>query len=250
MFVLAAAGGAAWAGWSDLRKKADDAKSKADDIRKTVPEDMKKVVAAMCQAGDDSRRSDGDSEASRARDHVRDQLDKFHRATREAIDGLKPIANDSEDANHSNANDLISELEHRRDAIDDQTRAIADGRPPVIDYIMRQSESARGSHASSCSSREVSLDGGTVPCIVMDSDTCTVVEVAFDNDRSIDKARERAGRERSWIEHEIQRESPPSSVANCKKVQTRVDCYKVCPDIDNDGTFREVSPSWRDRCSS
>lgn len=38
--------------------------------------------------------------------------------------------------------------------------------------------------------------------------------------------------------------------AGCKKVDTRVDCYKVCPDIDNDGTFRQVSPSWRERCSS
>ena len=42
--------------------------------------------------------------------------------------------------------------------------------------------------------------------------------------------------------------SSHSDFAKCKRVETRVDCYKQCPDIDSDGRLRESSPSWREGC--
>lgn len=31
-----------------------------------------------------------------------------------------------------------------------------------------------------------------------------------------------------------------------KRVETRVDCYKQCPEIDSELRIRETSPSWRE----
>jgi hypothetical protein len=67
-------------------------------------------------------------------------------------------------------------------------------------------------------------------------------------ERSIGNARSRADREKEAVEREIQKDSPDSSVGKCKHVSARVDCYKVCPDIDGDGQVRDTDASWRERC--
>jgi len=81
MLVTTILGGVAWAGWSDIRSKAQDAKSKADEVHRYLPGEMKKIVAAMCAASDDGRKSAGESEASSGRSTLRDKLDSFHRAS-------------------------------------------------------------------------------------------------------------------------------------------------------------------------
>jgi hypothetical protein len=248
MLVTTILGGVAWAGWSDIRSKAQDAKSKADEVHRYLPGEMKKIVAAMCAASDDGRKSAGESEASSGRSTLRDKLDSFHRAAKDAIDQLQPIANDYNDANHSEASSLLSDLKSRRDKLDDQTRDLSNGTPAVVDYIMRKSESTRNDHRSACNFRGLSLNGGTVNCLNASSDTCTVVELAFDNSNSISAARDRASRAKGVVESELKRSSPSTTVSKCKRVETRVDCYKLCPDIDDDGKFREVSPSWRQGC--
>ncbi len=247
--LLAVGAGAAWAGWSDLTSKAEDAKRKGEEVHKLVPASMKKIVGAMCTAGDDNRKSAGQNEATNARSKVHDQLDAFHRATKEAIDGLDKVANDSKDSNHSTASSLVSGLKSRRDQLDEQTRSLVNGNPPVIDFIVKHSESARNDRRSRCTRKDLSIGGGSVSCLIESSDTCTVLEIAFDNNTSIGKARDRASRAKEAVESELKRSSPSSAVVKCKKVEARVDCFKLCPDIKDDGTYSESSPSWRERCS-
>ncbi len=247
--LLAAAVGAAWAGWSDIRGKADQAKQKGDEVHKAVAPAMKKIVAAMCAASDDNRKSAGQSAASDARSTVQSKLEAFHRATSEAIAQLEPVSRDSKDSNSSSAGSLISELKSRQSKIDDQSRSLVNGSPPVIDYIVRKSESARSDRRGRCSDKDVSIGGDRVSCLVRDGETCTALEIAFDNSTSIGKARDRASHAKDAIEREIKKSSPSSAVAKCKRVEARVDCFKVCPDVDDDGKYRESSPSWRERCS-
>ena len=247
--LLAAAAGAAWAGWSDVHGKADQAKQKGDEVHKAVAPATKKIVAAMCAASDDNRKSAGTSAASDARSSLQSKLDAFHRATADAIVQLEPVSRDSKDGNHGSASSLISELKSRQSKIDEETRALANGSPPVIDYIVRKSESARSDRRGRCSERDLSLGSDRVSCLVRDGETCTALEIAFDNSSSISSARDRASHAKEAVEREIKRSSPSSSVAKCKRVEVRVDCFKVCPDIDDDGKYRESSPSWRERCS-
>jgi hypothetical protein len=248
--LLATVGvGAAWAagGWDDAKNKADEAKRKGEEVQKVLPTAMKKIVGAMCAAGDDDRARVGESEASNGRSALRDKLDAFHRTTKDALERLERMSNDYKDAHHSDASSLVSELKSRRDKLDDLSRAL-ENKPPVIDYIIRHGDSARSDHTSRCNERSLSLDGGRVSCLINGSDTCTVVEIAFDNSTSISKARDRASRAKESVEHELKRQQPNSAVAKCKRVETRVDCYKLCPDVDDNGKFRESSASWRERC--
>jgi hypothetical protein len=249
VLILAATGGAAWAGWSDIQSKAQDAKAKADDVHKYIAPEVRKIVGAMCAASDDNRKSAGQSEASNGRSTLNDKLNTLDHAVQASVDQLQPVANDYKDNNHSDASSLISDLKSRKDKAHDQSRDLLNG-ASVIDYIMRKSDSAKSDHRSRCSAHDLSLNGGSVPCIVQESDTCTVLEVAFDNSDSISHARDRARRDKDILESELKRQSPSSSVSKCKKVETRVDCYKVCPDVDDDGKYRESSASWRERCSS
>src|ERR1700712_2827869 len=67
----------AWAetpDWSSAQHKADDFKRKADDLMKQAPAETRKVVAAICAADDESRRSAADSAASSARSTINDKL--------------------------------------------------------------------------------------------------------------------------------------------------------------------------------
>ncbi len=248
--IIAATGGAAWAGWSDIQSKAQDAKAKADEVHKYIAPEVRKIVGAMCAASDDNRKSAGQSEASNGRSTLNDKLNTLDHAVQASVDQLEPIANDYKDNNHSDANSLISDLKSRKDKAHDQSRDLLNG-ASVIDYIVRKSESARNDHRSRCSSHDLSLDGGTVPCMDLETHTPTGPAVAFHNSDSISHARDRARRDKDILEAELKRQSPSSSVSKCKKVETRVDCFKVCPDVDDDGKeYRESSASWRERCSS
>jgi hypothetical protein len=37
--------------------------------------------------------------------------------------------------------------------------------------------------------------------------------------------------------------------AKCKNFEGRVDCYKLCPDINEDNEFREIRVDWKKDCS-
>jgi len=36
-----------------------------------------------------------------------------------------------------------------------------------------------------------------------------------------------------------------SSFGKCKRFERRVDCYRLCPDVNDEGEAREPSANWR-----
>ena len=40
-----------------------------------------------------------------------------------------------------------------------------------------------------------------------------------------------------------------SDFAKCESFEGRVDCYKLCPSIDDEGNVREQNADWRKDCS-
>ncbi len=36
--------------------------------------------------------------------------------------------------------------------------------------------------------------------------------------------------------------------AKCEQFEEQVDCYRLCPDVDSEANFREVSVSWKSDC--
>lgn len=248
--LVAALAGVAWAGgWDDAKHKADEAKHKADEVRTAYVESTKKVVTAMCQARDlEHLKETGRSEAGNVRSSVRDKLDRYHSAVKEAIDALDHL--DSTDSHHGEANTLESELKSAREKLDSMTYKIVDGSPEFIDPVVRAAESAQSERLSLCSQRGFSADSERIACMIKESDTCYVVEIALENSSSQSNARDRARRGVDHIKSELKKSSPTREVNGCVKVEPRVDCMKVCPEVSSDGRVDNyVRASWHERCN-
>lgn len=257
--LLLCAAGVAWASedWSGARSKADDFKSKADQLVRDLPAETKRIVTAACAASDDERGRAASEAASNARSHISDRYNELERIERDATDKLGHV----DDKDHKDdARRLADEVKSRWSKIGDLTHDLRNGSDHLVEYMKKGGE-ALHEHTSRCDAKDVSLDAGHAMCLIVSGDTCKVVELSADNSHAIDKAHDRASRYKSQLEREIERKekgegtdvlkrliSSHSDFAKCKRVETRVDCYKQCPEIDSDNRVRESSPSWREGC--
>lgn len=124
--------------------------------------------------------------------------------------------------------------------------------------MLRGGETARRDRVGRCDAKDVSLGYERAACLMARGDTCLVVELAADNSSAISKSRDRARSLRSRLEDELKKgfESEvmkrliedKHDFAKCKRIESRVDCYKQCPEIGDDNRVREASPSWRESC--
>jgi len=257
--LVVCSAGIAWASgdWSGARSKADDFKSKAEQLVRELPNETRKVVTAACTATDDDRGRAASDAASNARSRINDKYNELERIERDAIDKLEHV----DDKDHKDeARRLADDIKSRWSKIGDTTRDTRNGSDRLVDYLKRGSN-ALHEHNGRCDAKDISLDAGHAMCLVASGDTCKVVELSADSSRAIDKARDRASRYRSQLERELQRKdkgegsdvlrrliSSRSDFAKCKRFEVRVDCYKQCPEIDSDNRVRESSPSWREGC--
>jgi hypothetical protein len=89
-------------------------------------------------------------------------------------------------------------------------------------------------------------------------ETCTVIEFKPNNSRSIGKGIEQYRRYVQELNEELKKPGSGlikklidtrSDFAKCKAFVGRVDCYKLCPEINDENEFREVSAYWSKDCS-
>ena len=247
--IVASIAGLAWASgvWDEAKIKADEARRKYDEADKQFVTGEKKVVGAMCEARDvDNLKDTGRSAAGDARYDLSSKVDDFHRAVREALDKLQSI--ESGDPNYSDANSLTRELQNLQGRLDDKTRSMVNGDPEIIDQVVRTAESARNDHRDRCAQRDFYADGERIGCLIKDSDTCYVLEIALDNNGSPSSARDRARRGAEHVQSELKKSSPAREVNGCVHVEARVDCLKVCPEVSDEGRVSDPRASWRERC--
>jgi hypothetical protein len=258
--IVACVAGVAFASgdWSGAKSKADDFKSKADQLVREVPAELKKIVTAACDASDDERGRAASDAASNVCSHINDKYGELERIERDAIDKLDHL----DDRDHKDeARHLADEIKSRWSKINDQTHDLRNGSDRLVGFMKKGNEVLRH-HTDRCDAKDVSMDAGHAACLVANgSDTCKVVEMSGDSSHAISKARDRASRFKSQLQRELERKekgegsdlmrrliSSHSDFAKCKRIETRIDCYKQCPEIESDGRVREPSPSWREGC--
>ena len=257
--VLVVCAGVAWASgdWSSAKSKADEFKSKADDLVRDLPSQTKKIVEAACSANDDDRGRSAESAASSARSHINDRFNDLERLERDAIEKLEHV----DDKDHKDeARRLADEVKSRWSKVKDQTNDLRNGSSRAVEYLKKGTDELHR-HSGRCDAKDISMDAGHAMCIVASGDTCKIVEYSSASSNAIGKARDRASRFKSQLEREIERKekgegsdlmkrliSSHSDFAKCKRVETRIDCYKQCPDVDSDGRLRESSADWREGC--
>jgi hypothetical protein len=260
--LLVCVTGIAWASgdWSSAKSKADEFKSKADQLARDTPAQTAKIVAAACAASDDERGRAASSAASNVRSNVNDKYSELERTQRDVIDKLEHLDDKDQKDHKDEARRLTDEVKSRWSKLGDQTKDARNGSDRVVEFMTKGGNALR-EHTSRCDAKDISLDAGHAMCLVASGDTCKVVELSSDSSNAVGKARDRASRYKSQLEREVERKdkgegsdvlkrliSSHSDFAKCKRFEVRVDCYKQCPEIDSDNRLRESSPSWREGC--
>lgn len=248
--------GVAWASgdWNGAKAKADDYKSKRQELERLVTSESKKLVEAASSA-DHDQRSHADDVASTARSRITDKFNELERLERDVVDRLEHVTSDSSlTSNHDQARSLESEIKSSWDRIKDATRTLRERSRDVVDAFIRDGESARRDHMGRCDAKDVSLSSGHATCLMASGgETCKVVEYAANDSSSISRARDRAGRIKSSLERfdgeTVKRLiNSKSDFAKCKHFDVRIDCYKISGDVSDRGDIRRGSPSWREGC--
>jgi hypothetical protein len=246
--------GIAWAtDWSGAKSKAEQFKTKSEELKREAPVETRKIVTAACNATDDQRKSAAERAASDARSHISDRFRDLENLERDALRDLDWVID--KDATHKDeAKRLQDEIKSKFDKLKETTRQLRDNNHPVVQYMSRGAETAKRDREGRCDAHDISLDAGHASCLMSRGDTCYVVELAPDNYSAISRARDTAGRYKSQLENELKKSGSSvmqrlgSRFSSCKRFDVRVDCFKQCPEIDEELKFREVSPYWREGC--
>ena len=248
--------GVAWASgdWGKAKSKADEYKTKREELKKVTGQETKKLVAAACVA-DKDQRGNADSAASNARSRVSDKFSELEHTERDAIDLLDHvIGDDALKSNRDEARSLENDIKSSWDKVKDSTRQVRDRSRDIVDGFIRDGEQATHSKQDRCDAKDVSLSAGHAACLMASgSETCKVVEFATDDSQSISRARDRAQRFRSNLESfdgdTVKRLiDKKHDFAKCKHYEVRIDCFKACPDVSDDGEIRSHSANWREGC--
>jgi hypothetical protein len=222
----------AWAAgdWSRAKDRAERFKSEYDDLRKLTAHD-------------------------RAASNVASKLNSLESLKNETIRELEDVVNDDVlKDKHSDAKSYKDETIRRWETIERMTRSLRGKNHPVVRYMIEQGNTAhvdRQSSSSYCTVSEHTMDSGRADCIY--ASNCTVIELKPDNSRAIGNGRKQAQRYSDELNiKEASRKKlteKNSSFGKCEKYDYRVDCYKLCPEIEAEtNEMRSVYASWRTGC--
>ena len=259
--VVVASIGVAWASgdWSAARSKADEFKSRQQDLRKLDPEETRQVVTAICEADEDARRDVGRDASERVAREVNDKMSELERLRDDAnrlIDNV--INNDGLKDNRDDAKRLKEDVASRWEVIERMSRSLRGANHPVVAFMLEQGRRAHQDRQHDCHSSEITLSSGRPDCVMATGETCTVIELKPNNSRAINKGKDQVRRYADDLNEELKKPSSDvikklidakSDFAKCKRFEWRVDCYKLCPEVNEDNEFREVSAYWSTGCS-
>ena len=253
--------GVAWAAgdWSSARNRVDDFKNRQADLKRMTPDETKKIVTAICEADEEARRDVGRAISDRISSTMQSKVSDIERVRDDANKLLDDVLSDDNlKSTHSDAKSLKDEVKTRWESVDKMTRSLRGSNHPVVSYMVDQGNRAHVDRQSSCDAKEVTLDSGRLDCAMASGETCYVIEFKPDNSRAVDKGEDQAKRYASELNDELKKaessiikklRDTDSDFAKCKRFVPQVDCYKLCPDVNEDGEFRDVNVSWKKDCS-
>jgi len=268
-FVVAAAlvaagiAAVAWASgdWSSARSAAEDMKSRQQELRKLTPEETRLIVTAICDADEDARGSAGKDAAERVASDVNSKFEELRRARDLAYRLLDDvIADDNLKDKRDEAKQLREEVSKRWDSITMMAeRAMKGANHPLVSFLIKEGQDAHKDRQHDCDASEFTLDSGKrVDCIMASGETCLVIEFKPENSRAISSGVSQARGYAAELNDELKKTESnvikkligiKSDFGKCKQFVYRVDCYKLCPSVDENGEFREAHPDWKKDCS-
>jgi hypothetical protein len=239
--------------WDDAERAYNEFESAYKSLRTLDKTEVQALVTAICDADEEDRRSVSSDAQSRARDHVRDSYDKLQQMRDRANDLLKTVLADTTfQSKFDRARDYQSRISEMWASIDRMTANVRGGNHPVVAYLAQRGIDAHGEYehnSSNCTVYEWTLaNGRRVDCIKVDGTTAYVFEIKPDNSRARSSGRIQVGDYVKALNNnpeELQRLKQRDSHFN--EVTTfvgKLALYRLCPEITDDGEFKEVSTYW------
>lgn len=236
-------------------RKFEEFRREHEQLRRLTPDETRKIVAAVCEAEEEDRQSVARDASQRVRDKIEDEyedLEEIKDDVIELLDGV--LADASLKDKHGKAKEYRGKVTEWWTSIERMTRSLRGANHPVVAFMLKEGQAAHKNRQSSSSYCDVSAfrmgSAGEVDCLKASG--CKVIEFKPDNSKSIARGKTQANRYADELEKKgdafnalVKKDS---DFAKCKEFEPQVDCYKLCPDIDDDGQFRSASPRWREDC--
>jgi hypothetical protein len=255
LFVMVAV---AWAAgdWSAAKDKYDRFKNEYDNLRKLTPEETRRVVTATCEADENERRSVASDTSDRVASSIDRKYSDLKDLKEDALRKLDDVISDESLADkQSDAKSYKEEISRRWETIERMTRAIRGKNHPVVRYLVDEGNRAHRDYqtnSSYCHAYEFSMSSGRVDCLIAAGSTCYVVELKPDNSRAIGNGRGQVSGYAEELNNSADTRKKlvekDSRFKDCTRFEARIDCYKLCPEIDSDGEMKSTYPVWRSRC--
>ncbi len=241
--------------WSAAKDKAERFKGDYQNLRELTPDETRRIVTAVCEADEEERASVASDSASRVASELDDKYDDLEDLKEEAVKMLEEVISDDKlKDKQSDARSMKDEIEKRWETIGRMTRSLRGKNHPVVRFLIEEGNEAhkdRQGSSSYCTVSEFSMDSGRADCIYASG--CMVIELKPDNSRAIGKGRDQARRYAATLNDKADVRKKlidrSSDFKKCEKFESRVDCYKLCPDIDDEtNEMKSTSVSWRTGC--
>jgi Restriction endonuclease fold toxin 9 len=240
--------------WSAAEGKFEEFRREHEQLRQLTPDETKKIVAAVCEAEEEDRQSVARDASQRVRDKVEHEYEDLEEIKGDALELLDAVlADGAQKDRNSKAREHRGKVTDWWTSIEKMTRSLRGANHPVVAFMLREGQAAHKSRQSSssyCDVSEFRVGSGQADCLKASG--CLVIELKPDNSRSIQKGEGQAGRYADELKKKgdafdalVKKDG---NFAKCTSFKPRVDCYKLCPDIDQDGEFRAASPRWREGC--
>lgn len=241
--------------WDDAKKDAEDFIYQYEQIRSLKPKEVKLLVQTICDADFDDIDSVSSDISSRVKDEVNDKYDKLKSLRDDTLKALdKVLGNDDFKDRQSDARDYRQRVNELWDRVDRMySDGIRGGNHPVVAFMRKMGQDAHPeyqSHSEYCTEHEVETSRGKADCVY--AEKCWVVEVKPNNNRAVDKGRSQArdyaddlNQDRDGKFTDLVKMN--SSFSSCKgKFVPKVATYVACPEVDDEGNFKNTSYGWSD----
>jgi hypothetical protein len=242
------------ADWSAAERKFEEFRREHEQLRRLTPDETKKIVAAVCEAEEEDRQSVAKDASQRVRDKIEDEYEDLEEIRGDALELLDAVLADSAQKDrHSKAKEHRGKVTEWWTSIEKMTRSLRGANHPVVAFMLKEGQAAHKGRQTSSSYCDVSafrMSSGEADCLKASG--CKVIELEPDNSRAISAGRNQAqsyaaelNRKGDAFNSLVKKDS---DFAKCTRFETQIDCYTLCPDINDNGEFRSAAPRWRERC--
>ena len=242
-----------WEEYYKAERAAKDLLYSYEDFKKLEKSEIEGLVTAICDADEDERRNVSSDISSRVKDKVRTEYDKTERRKNEAIDMLKTVIADQRfESKKSEAESLKSDVEDKWKAIDRMWDVIRGSNHPVVSFMLDKGKEEDEYRKGRCTAYQVDTGNGFADCVGYDGNMCLIVEFKPNNSRAISKGLSQLRDYKDGLQNNASKRqdlnNKNSAFATCQTFDTRVDCYRLCPEIESDGNFKSTSTEWKTDC--